>query len=147
MKKNINFTFPSAEDIIQVQEMDSLSEIQRNIKALFSKNFPMMIFPYKIFEKNPKGGSKIFCYCRVCKAKICYKLQEEGNWSIQSYQAEHSHDLRKPKIKSSQDVMNVYENFIRSLDPLPERQTLLKSMKNLFNISDPTFYRVYKRVL
>ena len=95
-----------------------------------------MIFPYKIYEKNSKGLDHIFCYCRDgCKAKLTYLKQSEGYWTLKSFNMDHDHDLRKPRIKSTNETISVYENYIKSLDPLPERKYLLSSMKKLYNIS------------
>ena len=102
MKKNINFVFPTADDIEFVKKLKDLQEIQRKMKDLFSQKFPMMVFPYKIFQKEAKSGNKIFCYCRGCPAKVNYEYVEEGLWIVKSFKNEHEHDLRKPKAKSSQ---------------------------------------------
>lgn len=147
MKKNINFVFPANNDLDELKELLSVQDIQKKMKALFSRDYPMMLFPFKIFEKDGKTGKKVFCYCRNCKAKMVYKQLEDETWLMTIFKTDHSHDLRKPKIKSSQDTVNVYENFIKSFDPLPERKNLLGSMKELFKISNPTFYKVYNRVL
>ena len=43
--------------------------------------------------------------------------------------------------------METYEKFIKSFDPMSERKCLLNSMKDLFKISEPTFYKLYNRIL
>ena len=60
MKKNVSFLFPEPADIDSIREMSDLQMVQRSLKALFSKYFPMMIFPFKVFYKKGKIEDKIY---------------------------------------------------------------------------------------
>ena len=85
--------------------------------------------------------------CKTCTAKLVFTKNDQGLWDLKRHNLDHTHNLGKEKTKASPEVIKGYENFIKAFPVLPERAILLKTMKNLYDIPEQTFYKVYNRVL
>ena len=89
-EKQHNFQIPFT-------QLGSVEEIKGHIKELFSTQYPLMLYPYQVFEKKRAKTPTVFCYCtrmcKTCAAKLVFMRNEQGLWDLKRHNLDHSHNL------------------------------------------------------